>query len=42
VRDTLRKQEVEVEDERAPRKPIGTGTGVENSVVEPDLAGTTR
>ena len=42
VRDTLRKQEVEVEDDRAPRKPTGTGTVVENSVVDPDLAGTTR
>ena len=42
VRDTLRKQEVEVEDDRAPRKPTGTGTVVENSVVDPDLAGTNR
>ena len=42
VRDTLRKQEVEVEDDRAPRKPTGTGTVVENSVVDPDLAGTSR
>jgi uncharacterized protein (TIGR02271 family) len=42
VRDTLRKQEVEVEDDRAPRKPTGTGTVVEGSVVDPDLAGTSR
>ena len=42
VRDTLRKQEVEIEDDRAPRKPTGTGTVVENSVVDPDLAGTSR
>jgi uncharacterized protein (TIGR02271 family) len=42
VRDTLRKQEVEVEDDRAPRKPTGTGTVVEGSVVDPDLAGSSR
>ena len=42
VRDTVRKQNVEVEDDRAPRKPTGTGTVVENSVIDPDLAGTTR
>ena len=42
VRDTVRKQNVEVEDDRAPRKPTGTGTVVENSVVDPDLAGTSR
>ena len=42
VRDTVRKQEIEVEDDRAPRKPTGTGTVVEGSVVDPDLAGTPR
>ena len=42
VRDTVRKQEVEVEDDRTPRKSTGTGTVVENSVVDPDLAGTNR
>ena len=42
VRDTVRKQEVEVEDDRRPRKPTGTGTVVEDSVVDPDLAGTSR
>lgn len=42
VRDTVRKQEVEVEDDRDARKPTGTGTVVEGSVVDPDLAGTTR
>lgn len=42
VRDTVRKQEVEVEDDRAPRKATGTGTVVEGSVVDPDLAGTSR
>ena len=42
VRDTVRKQEVEVEDDRAPRKATGTGTVVEGSVVDPDLAGTPR
>ena len=41
VRDTVRKQEVEVEDERGARKPTGTGTVVEE-VVDPDLAGTSR
>ena len=42
IRDTVRKQEVEVEDDRTPRKSTGTGTVVENSVVDPDLAGTNR
>lgn len=42
VRDTVRKQEVEVEDDRGARKPTGIGTVVESSVVDPDLAGTTR
>ena len=42
VRDTVRKQEIEVEDDRGPRKPTGTGTVVEDSVVDPDLAGTSR
>jgi uncharacterized protein (TIGR02271 family) len=42
VRDTVRKQEVEVEDDRGPRKPTGTGTVVEDSLVDPDLAGTSR
>jgi uncharacterized protein (TIGR02271 family) len=42
VRDTVRKQEVEVEDDRGHRKPTGTGTVVEDSVVDPDLAGTSR
>lgn len=42
VRDTVRKQEVEVEDDRGARKPTGTGTVVEGSVVDPDLAGTSR
>ena len=31
VRDTVRKQEVEVEDDRAPRKATGTGTVVETA-----------
>ena len=42
IRDTVRKQDVEIEDDRAPRKPTGTGTVVEDSVVDPDLAGTSR
>ena len=42
VRDTVRKQEIEVEDDRGPRKATGTGTVVEDSVVDPDLAGTSR
>lgn len=42
VRDTVRKQEIEVEDDRAPRKATSTGTVVEGSVVDPDLAGTSR
>ena len=42
VRDTVRKQEIEVEDDRTPRKATGTGTVVEGSVVDPDLAGTPR
>ena len=42
VRDTVRKQEIEVEDDRGPRKPTGTGTVVEDKVVDPDLAGTSR
>ena len=42
VRDTVRKQEIEVEDDRGPRKPTGTGTVVEDRVVDPDLAGTNR
>ena len=42
VRDTVRKQEVDVEDDRGPRKPTGTGTVVEGSLVDPDLAGTPR
>ena len=37
VRDTVRKQEVEVEDERGVREPTGTGT-----VAAPDLARTNR
>ena len=42
IRDTVRKQEVEVEDERGARKPTGTGTVVEGEVVDPDLAGISR
>ena len=42
VRDTVRKQEIEVEDDRGPRKPTGTGTVAEDRVVDPDLAGTSR
>jgi uncharacterized protein (TIGR02271 family) len=42
IRDTVRKQEVEVEDERGARKPTGTGTVTEDRVVDPDLAGTSR
>ena len=42
IRDTVRKQEVEVEDERGARKPTGTGTVAEDRVVDPDLAGTSR
>ena len=42
VRDTVRKQEVEVEDDRGSRKPTGTGTVAEDRVVDPDLAGTSR
>ena len=42
VRDTVRKQEIEVEDDRGPRKSTGTGTVVEDSLVDPDLAGTSR
>jgi stress response protein YsnF len=42
IRNTVRKQEVEVEDDRDPRKPTGTGTIVEDRVVDPDLAGTGR
>ena len=42
VRDTVRKQEIEVEDDRGPRKPTGTRTLVEDSLVDPDLAGTSR
>jgi stress response protein YsnF len=42
VRDTVRKQEIEVEDDRSPRTATGTGTVVEDSVVDPDLAGTSR
>ena len=42
VRDTVRKQEIEVEDDRGPRKPTGTCTVVEDSLVDPDLAGTSR
>ena len=42
VRDTVRKQEVEVEDERGARKPTGTGTVVEGDMVDPELAGTSR
>ena len=42
IRDTVRKQEVEVEDERGARKPTGTGTVAEERVVDPDLAGTSR
>ena len=42
VRDTVRKQEIEVKDDRGPRKPTGTGTVVEDGLVDPDLAGTSR
>ena len=42
VRDTVRKQEIEVEDDRGSRKPTGTGTVAEDRVVDPDLAGTSR
>ena len=42
VRDTVRKQEIEVEDDRGPRKATGTGTVAEDRVVDPDLAGTSR
>ena len=42
VRDTVRKQEIAVEDDRGPRKPTGTGTVAEDRVVDPDLAGTSR
>ena len=42
VHDSVRKQEVEVEDDREVRKPTGTGTVVEGQVVDPDLAGTNR
>ena len=43
IRDTVRKQDVEIEDDRSTtRKPTGTGTVVEDSVVDPDLAGTSR
>ncbi len=42
VRDTVRKQEVEVEDDRGSRKATGTGTVAEDRVVDPDLAGTSR
>jgi len=42
VRDTVRKQEVEVEDDRGPRKPVGTGTVAEERAVDPDLADTNR
>jgi uncharacterized protein (TIGR02271 family) len=41
IRDTVRKQEVEIEDDRA-RKPTGTGTVAADTVVDPDLAGTSR
>jgi uncharacterized protein (TIGR02271 family) len=42
VRDTVRKQEIEVEDDRSPRAATGIGTVVEDSVVDPELAGTSR
>ena len=42
IRDTVRKQEIEVEDDRGPRKSTGTGTVAEDRVVDPDLAGTSR
>lgn len=44
VRSYVSERPVEqpVEDDRAPRKPTGTGTVVEGSVVDPDLAGTNR
>ena len=42
IRDTVRKQEVEVEDDRGSRKATGTGTAADGRVVDPDLGGTSR
>jgi uncharacterized protein (TIGR02271 family) len=42
IRDTVRKQEVEVEDDRGIRKATGTGTAADGRVVDPDLGGTSR
>jgi uncharacterized protein (TIGR02271 family) len=42
IRDTVRKQEVEVEDDRGIRKATGTGTAADGRVVDPDLGGGTR
>ena len=42
IRDTVRKQEVEIEDDRGLRKSTGTGTVAADTVVDPDLAGTSR
>jgi uncharacterized protein (TIGR02271 family) len=42
VRDTVRKQDVAIEDDRSARTSTGTGTVVEGGVADPDLAGTRR